>query len=175
MRTSVENYSPATSYDDALRRAARVWGIQDEYWDIWGNRHVAEPDVQRSILRSMGMNPDSLESLNEAIRRRADLDWRTLAPATLVLPLSAGIVPINVPDGLQSAELQAEFHLGERRIRAGRRPIKRPCHRRQDHRRWAAFYQAFPAAAGRGATRISPAETECGRDAHRNASDPLSR
>ena len=109
MRTSVANYSPATGYDDALRRAARVWGIQDEYWDIWGNRHVAEPDVQRSILRSMGMNPDSLESLNEAIRRRADLDWRTLAPATLVLPLSAGIVPVNVPDGFQPAELQAEF------------------------------------------------------------------
>ena len=54
MRTSAENYSPATSYEEALRRAARVWGVQDEYWDILGNRHVADPDIQRSILRSMG-------------------------------------------------------------------------------------------------------------------------
>lgn len=109
MRTSVENYSPATDYDEALRRAARAWGIQDEYWDIWGNHHLAEPDVQRSILRSMGFDPDSLETLNAAIRRRAELDWGTLAPATLVLPLSGGTVPVSVPDWLQSTQLQADF------------------------------------------------------------------
>ena len=83
--------------------------MEDEYWDIWGNRHIAEPEVQRSILQSMGFEPASLQGLNAAIQRRHDLDWAPLAPPTLVLPLSGGVVPINVPDGTPAEQLHARF------------------------------------------------------------------
>src|SRR4051794_21311683 len=109
MPNSVEIYAPAATYEEALRRAARAWGVEDEYWDIWGNRHVAEPEVQRSILQSMGFEPASLQGLNAAIQRRHDLDWAPLAPPTLVLPLSGGVVPINVPDGTPAEQLHARF------------------------------------------------------------------
>jgi 4-alpha-glucanotransferase len=110
MRTSAELYSPATSYDEALRRAARAWGVQEEYWDIFGNRHVADSDIQRSILSSMGFQPDSLENLNAAIRRRADLEWARLAPSTLVLSLSTGVIPVNTPAEWAEGDFEAEFH-----------------------------------------------------------------
>ena len=54
-------YSPATTYEEALRRAARVWGVQEEYWDILGNAISPMPEIERSILRSMGFKPDSSE------------------------------------------------------------------------------------------------------------------
>ena len=74
MLNPAEDYSPATSYEEGLRRAARAWGVQEEYWDVFGNKHVADAEIERSILRSMGFQPDSLASLNDAIRRRADLE-----------------------------------------------------------------------------------------------------
>lgn len=100
-------YAPASTYDEALRRATRAWGVLDEYWDIFGIRHVTEPDVQRTILRSLGFCPDSVEQLNEAVRRRAELEIAPLAPVTLVLALSGGVVPVSLPDG--SSELFADF------------------------------------------------------------------
>ena len=63
MATSAENYSPATTYDEALARAAAVWGVQAEYWDIFGNRHVTTPEVQSSILESARV-PVGIRSTN---------------------------------------------------------------------------------------------------------------
>ena len=109
MATSAENYSPATTYDEALARAAAVWGVQAEYWDIFGNRHVTTPEVQSSILESLGFRSDSIDELNAAIRQRAELDWAVLAPACLVLSLSGGTLPVNIPDNLQAPQIEAEF------------------------------------------------------------------
>lgn len=109
MPTSVETYSPAKSYDEALRRAANAWGVLPEYWDIFGKHHVTAPDVQRSILESMGFRPDSLENLNEAIRKRAELEWAVLTPATLVLSLSDAALPLNIPGDFDETEITAEF------------------------------------------------------------------
>ena len=109
MPTSVEDYSPAQTYEEALRRAARAWGIQDEYWDIFGKRHIAGPEIQRAILSSMGFASDSLENLNAAVRRRGELEWATLGPATLVLGLSAGVVPINIPEDWRDVTVEAKY------------------------------------------------------------------
>ncbi|HYP05960.1 MAG TPA: 4-alpha-glucanotransferase [Bryobacteraceae bacterium] len=109
MRTPLEDLSPANSYDEALARAARAWGVQDEYWDIFGQRHVTNAGVQRSILDSMGFRPDTVESLNDAIRRRADLEWAVLVPPTLVVSLSQGWIPVNVPQHFDGQELQVAF------------------------------------------------------------------
>lgn len=109
MQTRIEDYSPAVTYDDALRRAAQAWGVQDEYWDIWGKRHIADSDVQQSILRSIGFFPETLEGLNAALAKRQELEWAALAPPTLVLPLSAGVIPLNIPESLQSSVLEVDF------------------------------------------------------------------
>ena len=112
MRTPAEDFSPATTYEEALRRAARVWGVQEEYWDVFGNRHIADAEIERSILRSMGFQPDSLASLNDAIGRRADLEWALLAPPTLVLSLSSGGVPINTPAEWKHGNSRGRISLG---------------------------------------------------------------
>ncbi len=110
MLNPAEDYSPATSYEEGLRRAARAWGVQEEYWDVFGNKHSADAEIERSILRSMGFQPDSLANLNHAIRRRADLEWAVLAPPTLVVSLSRGEAPINTPSEWERGTLEAEFH-----------------------------------------------------------------
>lgn len=109
MPTIADSFSPADSYDKALTRAANAWGVQEEYWDIFGKRHTTSPDVQRSILESMGFKTTSLEELNDAIRQRAQLEWAILAPPCLVLSLSTGEIPLNIPDDLQPAQIEAEF------------------------------------------------------------------
>jgi 4-alpha-glucanotransferase len=109
MRTPIENLSPADSVEEALRRAAAAWGVEAEYWDIFGTRHVTTPGVQRSILASMGFGTDSIENLNAAIRQRADLEWSPLVPPTLVLSLSEGVVPVNVPEDVKSGQIEADF------------------------------------------------------------------
>src|SRR5690606_36112694 len=98
MPTSLENYSPAETYDEALQRAATAWGVQPEYWDIWGQRHSAGPELQKTVLSSMGFQTGSTEELNTAIRRRQELEWGVPAPATLVLSRSAGVIPVNIPE-----------------------------------------------------------------------------
>ena len=48
----------------------RAWGVQEEYWDVFGNKHSADAEIERSILRSMGFQPDSLVNLNHRNSRK---------------------------------------------------------------------------------------------------------
>jgi 4-alpha-glucanotransferase len=109
MRNPVEDYSSAQTYDDALARAARAWGVQDEYWDIFGERHITPPEVQRAILESMGFGCETLEQLNEALRRKVDLEWAIPAPPALVLSLADGVLPLNTPESSDTARIEAVF------------------------------------------------------------------
>ena len=50
------SYAPSKTYESALERAADLFGIEREYWDIWGKHHVAPPQAIASVLRSMGVD-----------------------------------------------------------------------------------------------------------------------
>jgi len=52
-----------------IEQAARAWGIETEYWDIWGKQHRASLELQTSILRSLGVDVTSQASLGQAIER----------------------------------------------------------------------------------------------------------
>jgi len=36
-----------------VEEAARAWGIETEYWDIWGKQHHASLELETAILQSM--------------------------------------------------------------------------------------------------------------------------
>ena len=38
------------NYAQLLDRAARLWRIDPEYWDIWGRKHVTSDETKRAIV-----------------------------------------------------------------------------------------------------------------------------
>ncbi len=95
-------------YPQALERAAALWGIQSEYWDIWGNRHATSAEVQQAILTSMGVAAGTLEELNRAIEGRLWNEWSSLTPLTVVIG-EKGAIPIRVPAALADRQIRLDL------------------------------------------------------------------
>jgi 4-alpha-glucanotransferase len=109
MPTPIETYVPSETYEDALSRACRLWGVQEDYWDIFGKRHIAEPSVLRDVLTSLGVAAGSKESLNVAIEQRAWEEWSSLVSGTIVVCPSDAMIPIQVPARADHASINVEF------------------------------------------------------------------
>jgi 4-alpha-glucanotransferase len=81
-----------------IEQAARAWGIETDYWDIWGQQHHASAELETAILRSLGADTRSSESLRQAVERRSQRQRRhPLAPAIF---LTAGRTPHAIPVSL---------------------------------------------------------------------------
>jgi 4-alpha-glucanotransferase len=95
------------TYNEALDRAAEIWGIQPDYWDIWGKHHTTPPETKRAILESLGTPADSTDKLDAAVEERARREWSRLVPPSLVISenLRPREFPANLPAAL--AELAA--------------------------------------------------------------------
>ncbi|MBC8165625.1 MAG: 4-alpha-glucanotransferase [Bryobacteraceae bacterium] len=94
---SLQCNNVSQSYEAALDRACEIWGIQREYWDIFGRHHVASPDVQAGILRTMGVPCGSREEIDNAIESRLWNEWSRPVDPAIVLRLSDGKVPVQLP------------------------------------------------------------------------------
>lgn len=71
-----------------LDQAASLCGIEPEFWDIWGRRHVTSPATKIAILKSMGVPADSPEGLARAIEERALKKASRLLPPCVVVSAS---------------------------------------------------------------------------------------
>jgi 4-alpha-glucanotransferase len=95
--------------DDALRNAAERSGIQQEFWDIFGHRHITGPEVNRAILTAMGVDCSSEESLRKSLdARERDVNGRRLPPVMVV----SESIPLRIPGDhdLKIETEQGEFH-----------------------------------------------------------------
>ncbi|HUS07003.1 MAG TPA: 4-alpha-glucanotransferase [Bryobacteraceae bacterium] len=90
-------FEPAQTYEQALHLASQLRGVQPEYWDIFGNRHVATPQLQQLILTSLGMDTASLASLNAAIEDQLWQEWSGLVPFTTVASEMDVAIAICIP------------------------------------------------------------------------------
>jgi 4-alpha-glucanotransferase len=68
-----------------LTAAAQAWGIDTEYWDVWGKQHHAAPQVKQAILKSLGVDGASDNSLDQALQDRAADEWRRPLEPTMVV------------------------------------------------------------------------------------------
>lgn len=99
--TVPEASAPAPPTAAQIERAARAWGIETDYWDIWGRQHHASQELERAILASLGVDLGSGTGLEEAVERRGQRQWRSpLAPTIF---LTAGL-PQEIPVSLPLAE-----------------------------------------------------------------------
>ncbi len=111
MATSPITFTPSPTRDAALRRACELWGVQPEYWDIFGTHHVAPAEVLAAILTSLGVSADSAENIDAAVEARLWQEWSVPAGPTLVASLSDGAVSLRLPDGV-GAEVTFEWESG---------------------------------------------------------------
>jgi 4-alpha-glucanotransferase len=99
-----------------LREAARAWGIETDYWDIWGQQHHASDAVELAILGSLGVDARTRASLALAGAERSLSEWLTpLAPTLL---LTRGYpqqeIRVSMPEACadKTARLELQFEDG---------------------------------------------------------------
>ncbi|HLK49570.1 MAG TPA: 4-alpha-glucanotransferase, partial [Bryobacteraceae bacterium] len=79
------------------------------YWDIWGNHHVTSTPVKQAILKSIGLDADTPETLVRSLTDRARRQWeRLLAPVAVVSESQPRLLALQVPAELagEPAELR---------------------------------------------------------------------
>ncbi len=101
--------SPSASYLEALSRASELFRIQSSFHDIWGKHHITSEQVMVAILRSMGVDTASTETIDQAISARL-AQQTTLLPASLVLLAGSPDFVVTVPNTLKSQELHATIY-----------------------------------------------------------------
>jgi 4-alpha-glucanotransferase len=95
-----------------IENAARAWGVETEYWDIWGQQHHASTELETAILRSLGVDTSSIAALGQAIERREQRS--SFAPLAPAIFLTVGRTPheISVSLAAERADSPAVLHLG---------------------------------------------------------------
>src|SRR5690242_2520664 len=68
-----------------LNQAAKAFGVEIEYWDVWGQKHEASREAKESILRSLGVETGTSTALHESLESWAWKDWCQPLPSTIVL------------------------------------------------------------------------------------------
>lgn len=88
------------SYQDLVHRAGQHFGIEPEYYDIWGNLHVIPVEVKKVLLEAMGVCTDTYDALETVLVSKENAEWlRMLAPVRVVTNprLSAEGIPFHLP------------------------------------------------------------------------------
>src|SRR5579884_2672178 len=97
--------------EEALDRAADAYGVELQYWDIFGKQHFATAEVKRAILESMGVDCSSDESLRRAFEERAAGGTDRLLPPTIVLSEDAPVLEIAAPAAAGGGVVELNFRL----------------------------------------------------------------
>ena len=115
-------FTNSVSYEQALERAADLWGIEREYWDIWGKHHTATPEMMAAVLRSLGVPCDTREQIDGAVEERLWEEWSRALPCTVVTEAQEARLPVRVRDAGTPLEIELRWENGgsERRAVAGR-------------------------------------------------------
>ncbi len=72
------------NYGQLLDFAAHLWGIEPEYWDIWGRKHFTSNETKQAVLKGMGVRTGTAQSLRESIEARRRKEWTRLVPPCVV-------------------------------------------------------------------------------------------
>ena len=105
-------FSTPRDWGDALRQAAVLWGVEAEYWDIWGKHHVVDETVLVAILKTLGVPCGTVDELSQAIEARLREAWGVVAPATVVVFEDEVRVSVSVPPGLGAMEAVLRLESG---------------------------------------------------------------
>ena len=83
---------PAETFEQLLDRAARLHGIDPEFWDIWGQRHIVPPATKKALLRGMGLQVEDAAGLSRSLAELERREWSRLLPPSIVTGESDAVV-----------------------------------------------------------------------------------
>src|SRR5690349_18100664 len=103
----------SSTYEEALDRAAALWGLESHYWDIWGVQHTTSSDTKKAILQALGVNTQSKDDLERAIEQRFFGEWSRPLPPCLVAGESQpkqviASFPVELADSQARLEVRIE-------------------------------------------------------------------
>jgi len=101
---------PSHDYKTALTAAAESCGIEQDYWDIFGKRHYASDEVLQAILKSLGIETTSAETIDTSIRARRRTDTTALLAPTIVIT-SGQNLPLSIPPQAAGADAEVQIQL----------------------------------------------------------------
>ena len=96
---------PSEDLEAALRRVAATHGVQDVYWDIWGREHRPGADIQQAVLRAVGVDVTSVETVDNSLREWLRRERLALLPSCVVSADSESWLPVAT--GLRAGDLLA--------------------------------------------------------------------
>ncbi len=112
------------SYEQLLDRAARLWGIEPEFWDIWGNLHVTSAEVKRGLLSGLGVDASTVEGLERALNARARKEWLRLVAPCVVTGVERPVeFHINTPAELAGGTARVEARLEDGHVETFELPL----------------------------------------------------
>ena len=93
-------------------------GIQGDYYDIWGNHHVAPPHVKLALLRAMGVALTAEDQAAAVLERLQAQEWRDVTPSVKVAFEGDPVIHLSLclatAPSLESSEWQIELEDGGR-------------------------------------------------------------
>ena len=102
-------------FGDTVRRAAERYGVQQEFWDIFGKLHTTTPETNRAILTALGFDCASEESLAAGLARRDREEWRRLLPPVAVGSETSLRIPVRTPRSHDHVSLEIRLENGDSR------------------------------------------------------------
>jgi 4-alpha-glucanotransferase len=94
--------------DDTIRRIAEQNGVQQQFWDIFGQSHITSFETNRAILAALDFDCSSEEALLASAARLTANERERLLPHVLVVGESE---PIRIPVWAHGNPERLEFHL----------------------------------------------------------------
>ena len=89
---------PSDNFAKLIDRAAKLCGVDEGYWDIWGKYHTTTLEAKQAILRAKGLDPQDAASLERSMAAMARREWTRLLPPAIVKGQAEEIVlPLNLP------------------------------------------------------------------------------
>jgi 4-alpha-glucanotransferase len=107
--------SDAAPDQQELEHAAKIWGVETEYWDVWGNHRRASAKVLTAILESLGVHARTLGSIRQAIEQRGFEAWDSPLPPVIVLTVdrTPHEVAVSLPEEKAASAVVLEIRLDQ--------------------------------------------------------------
>lgn len=84
---------------ETLDALARTYGIEGEYHDIWGQRHVVGDATKRALLAAMGVSADDPGTCERALEEARVQRWRAvLEPVLIARESEPPAIDVRLPD-----------------------------------------------------------------------------
>lgn len=84
------------SYEELINELSELCGVVNEYYDIFGNKHITTIETKKAALRAMRLNVDSPDELQRAIEGRRIRPWKNFVEPVKVISVNDQPFTISV-------------------------------------------------------------------------------